>query len=628
MTREYLVECEPRQSDGTVVSLRWSRWGYTTLRGDTPADTPFEARLLDPGSLSMSLWADSTTGGQSEVSWGEVVLNNRDGGLDYLLADDYGWAGCPLRVLTGERGAAYSTFVVLFDGLMEQAEFSLDEMRIFVRGPEWRLFQAPLQPVKFAGTNVLPAGLEGTASDIKGRNKPFLLGQVFNVSAPCVNTSRLTYQVSSGEISTVDMVYDQGLALVDGGTTTSSDIDPGGDGDALQFGFNYGDVSTSNDTLALTPRTPDDLFGSIVDGDSCVLKALYSNSALPAPLAVSTTYYVRVVDVPTRKVSLYPTSGDAIADTNKINLTTRGGYAYNGIDIVPAAPGADPGVTSGEYVTVPEEGGSFFRLGQSPAGLITADVTEGATAADRTVAQVLSRLATQAGVGSINATDVTDLDTACAYPVGIYVDDDRSALDAMDEVARSIGAYYYFSPASGELRMGQLTDPAAETAVLALGEHDVLDLERVRSNDTGRGVPAWRVTVRYAKNYTVQTSDIAGAVTDARRAFLAAEYREEVAADASVQTVNPDAPELSFDTLLIDQADAAAEATRLLGLYSARRDTLRVTVPMSDAVAALELGDFVSLTHPRFGLSSTRVMVLTGIDTDWAADRVTLTLWG
>ena len=66
------------------------------------------------------------------------------------------------------------------------------------------------------------------------------------------------------------------------------------------------------------------------------------------------------------------------------------------------------------------------------------------------------------------------------------------------------------------------------------------------------------------------------------------------------------APSTARITLLVDQADAAAEATRLLGLYSARRDTLRVTVPMSAAVAApidivstgAERDDTILVRHP------------------------------
>jgi hypothetical protein len=628
VSREYLVELDPRQTDGTPVTLRFSRWGFVSLRGDTPSDTAYEPRVIDPGNLSLYLWDDSTTGGASRVSWGEVTLNNIDGALDYLLEDDYGFAGCAIRILTGTLGTSLSTFVTLFTGTMEQAEYSDSEVRILVRDRQYELMNLPLSTAQYAGTNELPAGLEGTPSDIKGQVKPLVFGRVQNITAPCVNTSRLIYQVSDTEILSVDMVYDKGLELVDGGTAPPEDIDPGGDGDVMRFGFNAGDVSTSNDTLELAPASPDDAFGDIVDGDACLLKKLYSNSVLPAPLAISTTYYLKVVDVPTRKVSLYPTSGDAIAGTNKINITDRGSYAYNGLDVQPAvASPPDAGVPSGEYVVTPEAGGSYFRLGQSPAGLITADVTQGATVADRTVAQVLSAIAVHRGIDEldIDATDVSDLDTACAYEVGVFVADDRSALEVMDEVARSIGAYYYFSP-TGILRMGQLTDPTAETPDLTIIEP--ISVERIRTNDPGRGVPAYRVTVRYSRNWTVQNNDLAGAVTDARRAFLVNEYREAVAEDRSVQDWNPASPELTFDTLLLTEADAQAEATRLLGLYSARRDTFRVTVKMSDDLAALQLGNFVGLQFYRYGLSAGKTLVLTGIETDWQADKMQLTLWG
>lgn len=627
MTREYLVELDPRQPDGTPVTLRFSRWGYVSQRGDTPSDTAYEPRLVDPGNLSMFLWDDSTTGGRSRVSWGEVVLQNTDGALDYLLADDYGFAGCAIRVYTGTPRASLSAFSLLFTGTMEQAEFTEREVRVLVRDRQYELLNNSLSQNVYAGTNELPAGMEGTEADIKGQVKPLVFGRVENITPPCVNTSRLIYQVSDAEILSVDMVYDQGLALTDGGEASGGDIDPGGDGDAEKFGFAYPDVSTSNDTIALRPYSPADDFGSITDGSPAVLKKLYSNGDEPEPLVFGTTYYVRVVDVPTKKVALYTTSGDAISDTSRINLTTRGSYSYNGLDIVPASPPPDAGVPVGEYVATVESSGSYFRLGQSPAGLITADVTEGALATDRTVAQLLSRIAQHAGLASedVDAADVAALDAECDYEVGVFVGDDRTALEVMDEVASSIGAYYYFDP-TGVLRMGRLTDPAAETPGLTIIEP--ISVERVRAADAGRGVPAWKVTVRYAKNWTVQASDLAGAVTDDRRAYLAHEYREAVAEDPSIQLWNPAAPALTLETLLLEEADAAAEAARLLALYSARRDTFRVVVKMSDDLSALALGDLVGLEYYRYGLAAGRTFVLTGIETDWQDDKMTLTLWG
>lgn len=67
-------------------------------------------------------------------------------------------------------------------------------LRFQLRDPRAAL-DTPLQPNKFAGTNVLPAGVEGGAS-LKGKPKPVLYGLVSNFSPPLVNESLLIYQIS------------------------------------------------------------------------------------------------------------------------------------------------------------------------------------------------------------------------------------------------------------------------------------------------------------------------------------------------------------------------------------------------------------------------------------------------
>jgi hypothetical protein len=42
----------------------------------------------------------------------------------------------------------------------------------------------PLQKNKYGGTNVLPAGIDGTANDLKDQAKPLLYGRVLNIAPP------------------------------------------------------------------------------------------------------------------------------------------------------------------------------------------------------------------------------------------------------------------------------------------------------------------------------------------------------------------------------------------------------------------------------------------------------------
>jgi hypothetical protein len=49
-------------------------------------------------------------------------------------------------------------------------------------------------------------------------------GVVKNVPAPCVNTSKLIYQVNDGAVDSIDAVYDRGVPLLVGRTVLSADV--------------------------------------------------------------------------------------------------------------------------------------------------------------------------------------------------------------------------------------------------------------------------------------------------------------------------------------------------------------------------------------------------------------------
>jgi hypothetical protein len=76
--------------------------------------------------------------------------------------------------------------------------------------------------------------------------------------------------------------------------------------------INVSAVDTTNDTLTVVGR----------DMPTGWQVTLTTTGTLPDPLLVSTYYYVRVISA--NVISLYPTSADASANTNKINLTTAG----------------------------------------------------------------------------------------------------------------------------------------------------------------------------------------------------------------------------------------------------------------------------------------------------------------
>jgi hypothetical protein len=96
---------------------------------------------------------------------------------------------------------------------LEQPEFTWSRVTLRLRDRLQELETRKLQPNRYAGTNVAPAGLEGGEADLKGRLKPLAFGRLRNVTAVCVNAARLIYQVNDGSIASVPAAYDRGAEL-------------------------------------------------------------------------------------------------------------------------------------------------------------------------------------------------------------------------------------------------------------------------------------------------------------------------------------------------------------------------------------------------------------------------------
>lgn len=498
----YLVEIvAATDSIGATTTLYFSSDGFVTSGSDTPANTYFEPYIKQPALMSRSI---STTG-QSKVGYGELVLTNIDGSLDYLI--DYGFDGRSITIRYGLNTSAYPAgFTTVLVGTMEQPEFRWKEVSIKIRDRQDELASKQLQTTKYTGSNSLPAGLEGVAGDIKGQPKPVLYGQVFNIEPVFVNTSRLIFQVNDGAVNSVDAVYDRGVALTAGAAYTDQ---------------------TDMETNA-------------------------------------------------------PSAGQFRAWL----------------------------------------GGGYVRLGSSPTGIITADVTQGAAVSNRTVAQIVKSIAIDRGgvvSGDIDSGDVTALDTANSSVVGIYVKDETDISSALDELTNSIGAWWGFD-SLGKLRMARLVVPSG-TPVETFTESEIVDIDR-----SGE-LPAYTVKLKYKKFYVVQDSDLAGAVTDARRAELKQDFREVVSTDSNILDKHLLASEKEFVTLLVDATAAQTEADRLLAMYKLRQDYFEIRTRDVDIQYSIELGDVVEVAVSRFGLSGGELFVVTGIESDLKRNEYKLRLW-
>jgi hypothetical protein len=346
----------------------------------------------------------------------------------------------------------------------------------------------------------------------------------------------------------------------------------------------------------------------------------------PKPLLFGRRYQIAPVMVNTSRLIWQFHDGtaqavDAVYDQG-VALTASGTNRANLAAMEAAAPAA------GQYDTCLSLG--LIRLGAAPSGRITMDARGDATGSYvNTAADIASRILTQrCGIasGDLDSASFTALASAANDDCGFYWDGESTRQAALDAVLAGCGAW--LAPTSAGLwQVGQLVAPTG-TPDVELTDVEILDLDLNATRDADAGVPVWRVKVRYKPYTAIGRADLAGAVTEARKAELQLPWRETTASDSAVQTAHLLAPELVRDTGLADAADAAAEASRLLALHSVRRDFVRARVQLSEANAAIELGHVARITTARMGYSAGRKFIVVGIDADGRRGRMTLDLWG
>jgi len=298
----------------------------------------------------------------------------------------------------------------------------------------------------------------------------------------------------------------------------------------------------------------------------------------------------------------------------------------SGVDVADYTALVAQSVAAGEFATC--LAASMFKLGSTPAGLITCDARGDVVAGvyvDTFDQIALRLLRLRAGLDSmwINSGSFAGA-AAIGGELGFYVSSDErpTAAQAMDGLTGSIAAWWG-AARDGRIRASRLTAPEGRTANLVLDHFDVIALE-----PDVAPVPRWRQKIGYQLNWTVQRGeDLAGAVTVERRQFLAEALRVTAAADGTVairhlQALDP-AP---LPSLFENLADADTLAAHLLALHAPDRRIFRVTVKRLGY--RLDLGQFTRLTYPKFGLVNGQTFTVIGLRDDATADETIITIWG
>lgn len=669
--KHYLVELAPYDlSLGAVKQLYYSDHGFTTRGSDTPAHQHFEARVVEALNFQRSMFRQGAIGGASLPSFGEIRLDNADGGLDFFrnLAFD----GREVVVRLGGKDFAYADFGVIFRGTAHSAVVDEQQVTIRLRDLQYKLdtpFLTELYDPPGTGEDALDCVFSITG--IGGNDYHYV-----------ALTGPASYTLQAGDVLQYDVYWakrgpaPQRIAVDLAGTLgatpvtlrASSAVDQNGlaahpntDLTARARGTWYHrDIpipaglqgATINTYLiasecdageAGTTVRPRAFLRNIkITGTGGVLRREIWVSGNPEPVMIPnmTTHASNKL---TLRLRSHLEGGPSLEGRPKplcfgqcLNVTPVQVSSslliyqvHDGpIHAVDAVYNRGVALAANQY-TVDLLHGTFTLL-QAPGegGAITADVRGdvlGAYGYLSAVSAIILRVVTTYGPlveADLDYSSFPALYYANPAVAGLYVTEPSTILQVLDELVNSIGAFYGFNR-NGLLGVGLFTAPSASAPVAAsFGPVEILEIEALPTE-----LPTWRQRVGYEKNWTVQSSDsLAGAVTEERKAFLAEEHRLAVATDETVRqawllATDPE----PVPTLLFAKSAAEAEAARLLDLYGERREMYRVTVKTQPY--NLELGDQVALDYTRFGLAG-RLFRVVGLEERADINRVTMELWG
>lgn len=600
---------------------------FTNYTGDNGPWTPC---IVDPGLLQIDLFANGKTTGASTYSFGEVVISNPKSvttleGPQDDLKNDYEYYGAKARMYVGLQAAAFpGDFIQAYTANVESINAvggSAQDISFSLRGRQAELDipYAPATPGdSFLGTcesaeSSGVAALEGISAQ-KDTFKPILLGRAKNFPLVCCNPYRSLYLATG--LGGIDLsglggglhVYDNGVELAYAGEMNKA---------AMAAPLQTNEQITADaegDYLANNPSVVTAIAAGVATTgfDFWVRYGQFSISASLRNYRVTADQLYQSMDLTDYEdiVQRYYTDGADHFD----RVGKAAGRTWPTVTTLPAP---------GTYYASLE---GYIKLGQEPSGILTCNATNYGLALTSHPKNLITAMLTAKGLSS----SMLDSSTFSSYgdqeERGIYLESPTNISDIIDSLVTPLGFWYFTH--SGVLRLGQVFDPAGNTAVYTFrSTTNIVDYTITKANDTAGGVPANKVTLQYDRNYTIieQPFGSINEQTIPTKSWLAAENsKDSLAATFSF----PLAEELVLDTALTGTYSDALSLLKTL--YTVDRELIELEVIQSEFLAASALlpGQVVSLNlEGRFGYTDKRLLIV-GILINYVEESVKLRLWG
>ena len=561
---------------GSEQTMRLSTRGYYD------GSNEYIPIIIGGVSFAESLSADLTV----SISYGTLELENTGGTYDNFLT--YIWKRRPINLYIGDVSWPKSDFTLIFSGLVENL-VSSGESNL-----QLTLVDKLEQLNESITTRTLKDLVGYTAQNTQEEKLlPVLFGEVFNLS-PILVDNGTGFDTGPWSASITGIQTTSGIEIGQSVTATAG------------AGRLYG--GTASATVA-----------SIVDG-STITYNVPSGAGITRPIPgiitnLTINGVVRAAGATGIKVSAVTGTGGPIYKITDGSLD----------EIVEVRDKAAPIVILNNRSSDGE-----FTLKYNTFGTITC-TARSRTATNCTVPNLISYIVKNYGKNTLtdNDLDLTNIDASrLAYKAGIYVTDRTNILEVCNQLARSINCGLYYSLftvnsgtgqiSTGKLRLIELKVPTSSVGAIEL--NDSLMIEgSLQVTESFSVKPS--VKLAYCKNYTQQAQDLALALHSDHGTVFKDEYWYVESKDSAVVDIYKDTGIVQEEiTHLLVTSEAQAEADKRLELWKTPRQL--ITATYLPHLMFVQLGDVVTLTSNRFGLSSGKPGLVYSISRDWITGLV------
>jgi hypothetical protein len=276
-----------------------------------------------------------------------------------------------------------------------------------------------------------------------------------------------------------------------------------------------------------------------------------------------------------------------------------------------------------------------FTLTTAPAGTITTTIQGVKKSINLTngnldsvyknnVANLVTLITTQFGnpatklvTADLDLTNLAAFESANAQSVGLLINSTITVKEACGALVNSLGAQLVFTR-QGKLQILRFGVPTGTS--VAITNNDIIQNSLVV---TEKITVVAASKLGFCKNWTVQR-DLTTGIPESHKEMFSEEWMTQTSAinttvrDLYKLTDEPD----QKNTMLLVQSEALTEADRLTTFYSSPKTIFSfIGTPR---MQILKLGQAVTLTHNRFGLSSGKAGQVVSLSPDWSSGKVTV----